>query len=184
MFVGMLLICGVYFMVWLFLVLLLWCEFWLFVSVIGLLLVLVIVCGVFSGIYIGWLLDCFGCKCLIFFGISFSGFFFVLLGFSGQLLFYGLVIFGVSIGCVLFEFSCKVLIGDCVEDCCLWELVFYCWYFLINFGVVFGLLIGLIFGVVVQVGIFLVIVLVYFCYGLLFWCLLYYFEFKWCSFVL
>ncbi|WP_243603960.1 MFS transporter [Pseudomonas aeruginosa] len=116
MLVGTLLTRGAYFMVWPFLALLLWREFRLSASAIGLLLALATVCGALSGIYTGWLSDRFGRKRLIFFGTSLSGLSFVLLGFSGQPLSYGLAISGVSIGCALLESSCKALIGDRVED--------------------------------------------------------------------
>lgn len=94
MLVGTLLTRGAYFMVWPFLALLLWREFRLSASAIGLLLALATVCGALSGIYTGWLSDRFGRKRLIFFGTSLSGLSFVLLGFSGQPLSYGLAISG------------------------------------------------------------------------------------------
>lgn len=93
MLVGTLLTRGAYFMVWPFLALLLWREFRLSASAIGLLLALATVCGALSGIYTGWLSDRFGRKRLIFFGTSLSGLSFVLLGFSGQPLSYGLAIY-------------------------------------------------------------------------------------------
>lgn len=130
MLVGTLLTRGAYFMVWPFLALLLWREFRLSASAIGLLLALATVCGALSGIYTGWLSDRFGRKRLIFFGTSLSGLSFVLLGFSGQPLSYGLAISGVSIGCALLESSCKALIGDRVEDRRSRELALYCRYFL------------------------------------------------------
>ncbi|MDG3709093.1 MDR family MFS transporter [Pseudomonas aeruginosa] len=176
MLVGTLLTRGAYFMVWPFLALLLWREFRLSASAIGLLLALATVCGALSGIYTGWLSDRFGRKRLIFFGTSLSGLSFVLLGFSGQPLSYGLAISGVSIGCALLESSCKALIGDRVEDRRSRELALYCRYFLINLGAALGPLIGLTLGVAAQAGTFLVTALVYFCYGLLLWCLLHHLE--------
>ena len=147
MLVGTLLTRGACFMVWPFLALLLWREFRLSASAIGLLLALATVCGALSGIYTGWLSDRFGRKRLIFFGTSLSGLSFVLLGFSGQPLSYGLAISGVSIGCALLESSCKALIGDRVEDRRSRELALYCRYFLINLGAALGPLIGLTLGV-------------------------------------
>ncbi|MDF5980266.1 MFS transporter [Pseudomonas aeruginosa] len=176
MLVGTLLTRGAYFMVWPFLALLLWREFRLSASAIGLLLALATVCGALSGIYTGWLSDRFGRKRLIFFGTSLSGLSFVLLGFSGQPLSYGLAISGVSIGCALLESSCKALIGDRVEDRRSRELALYCRYFLINLGAALGPLIGLTLGVAAQAGTFLVTALVYFCYGLLLWRLLHHLE--------
>ncbi|VUY46067.1 probable major facilitator superfamily (MFS) transporter [Pseudomonas aeruginosa PAK] len=178
MLVGTLLTRGAYFMVWPFLALLLWREFRLSASAIGLLLALATVCGALSGIYTGWLSDRFGRKRLIFFGTSLSGLSFVLLGFSGQPLSYGLAISGVSIGCALLESSCKALIGDRVEDRRSRELALYCRYFLINLGAALGPLIGLTLGVAAQAGTFLVTALVYFCYGLLLWRLLHHLELK------
>ncbi|MDF5995756.1 MFS transporter [Pseudomonas aeruginosa] len=178
MLVGTLLTRGAYFMVWPFLALLLWREFRLSASAIGLLLALATVCGALSGIYTGWLSDRFGRKRLIFFGTSLSGLSFVLLGFSGQPLSYGLAISGVSIGCALLESSCKALIGDRVEDRRSRELALYRRYFLINLGAALGPLIGLTLGVAAQAGTFLVTALVYFCYGLLLWRLLHHLELK------
>ena len=169
---GTLLTRSAFFMIWPFLAIFLYQDYHLGATLIGTLLAVAMVSGALSSIYTGWLSDCFGRRRLILAGALLSALSFLLFIKADSVFWFGVAVAGVSIGCSLLESTCKVLIGDCVEDLQFRELALYANYFLVNVGASIGPLIGMLLLSSVRSLVFAACALVYTVFGLLLWRLL------------
>lgn len=169
---GTLLTRSAFFMIWPFLAIFLYQDYHLGATLIGTLLAVAMVGGALSSIYTGWLSDRFGRRRLILAGALLSALSFLLFIEAGSVFWFGVAVAGVSIGCSLLESTCKVLIGDYVEDLQSRELALYANYFLVNVGGSIGPLIGMLLLSSVRSLVFAVCALVYTVFGLLLWRLL------------
>lgn len=113
---GTLLTRSAFFMIWPFLAIFLYQDYGLGATVIGTLLAVAMVSGALSSIYTDWLSDRFGCRRLVLAGALLSALSFLLFIKADSVFWFGLAVAGVSVGCSLLESTCKVLIGDYVED--------------------------------------------------------------------
>lgn len=159
-------------MVWPFLAVLLFRQFHLSATIIGVLLSLATICGAISSIYTGWLSDSFGRIRLILCGTTLSALAFGLLSYGHYLVVYVVGVTCVSVGTTLLESSCKALIGDRIRDKDSRELALYCRYYAINAGAASGPLLGVTLGVGESGLTFLITAIVYFTYGVMLWLLL------------
>lgn len=169
---GTLLTRGAFFMIWPFLAIFLYQDYHLGATLIGTLLAVAMVGGALSSIYTGWLSDRFGRRRLILVGALLSALSFLLFIEADSVFWFGVAVAGVSVGCSLLESTCKVLIGDYVEDLQSRELALYANYFLVNVGGSIGPLIGMLLLSSVRSLVFAACALVYTVFGLLLWRLL------------
>lgn len=169
---GTLLTRSAFFMIWPFLAIFLYQDYGLGATVIGTLLAVAMVSGALSSIYTGWLSDRFGRRRLVLAGALLSALSFLLFIKAESVFWFGLAVAGVSVGCSLLESTCKVLIGDCVEDLPSRELALYANYFLVNVGASIGPLVGMLLLSSARTLVFAACALVYTVFGLLLWHLL------------
>lgn len=170
--IGTLLTRSAFFMIWPFLAIFLHQDYGLGATVIGTLLAMAMLGGALSSIYTGWLSDRFGRRRLLLAGALLSALSFLLFIRADSVFWFGLAVTGVSVGCSLLESTCKVLIGDCVEDLRSRELALYTNYFLVNVGASIGPLVGMLLLSSARTLVFAVCALVYAVFGLLLWHLL------------
>ncbi|AJK48186.1 MDR family MFS transporter [Burkholderia plantarii] len=131
-----------YFMVWPFLAVILYRNFQLSATTIGLMLTCASLLGAAAGLLSGYYSDRTGRRRVILAGCALGALAFFALAAAGHPVTYLLAIAGVSVGNALLESTSKALIGDKIADRKDRELAFYVRYFMINAGAAVGALIG------------------------------------------
>ncbi|WP_200286696.1 MFS transporter [Pantoea ananatis] len=132
-----------FFMTWPFLSVVLYIDFGLSPTIIGLMLTTAMAIGAMSSIYTGWLSDFFGRRKLVLGGSILIGLSFLLFVNNKSVIVFGVALAGISIGSSFLESTYKVLVGDFVSDPKSRELALHTNYFLMNIGSSIGPLCGM-----------------------------------------
>ncbi len=135
-----------FFMVWPFLSILLYREYGLSASGIGMLLGGAAVLSCLIGFYVGWLSDRLGRRTILLLGCALSCGAYLLLGFGHSLWLITLGVFGSGLSYAFIDTPGKALMGDLLPEKALRELALHLRYFLLNVGAGVGPLIGVMVG--------------------------------------
>jgi MFS family permease len=152
---------GAYFMVWPFLAVILFRDFGLTATTIGLMLTSAGAVGLLVGLFSGYLSDHIGRKAIVVGGALTSALAFILLSLARRPEAYALAITCCATGNALLESNGKAVIGDKITDLRTRELAYYCRYFLINVGAGVGPMVGAIFGLSARQSTFEITALIY-----------------------
>ncbi|HDX8346317.1 TPA: MFS transporter, partial [Aeromonas dhakensis] len=123
-----------FFMVWPFLSILLYREYGLSASGIGVLLGGAAVLSCLIGFYVGWLSDRLGRRTILLLGCALSCGAYLLLGFGHSLWLITLGVFGSGLSYAFIDTPGKALMGDLLPEKALRELALHLRYFLLNVG--------------------------------------------------
>ena len=157
-----------YFMVWPYLSLILYKNFNLSATKIGLILTSSAVVASIIGLISGYFSDKIGRKKIILCGSFLNALGFLLMSQAKNLELYKVSIFLCSIGTSLFGTTGKSIISDTINEGKNREFAFYIRYFLINAGAAFGPMIGVFFGISLKQITFQITSLIYGLYFILF----------------
>ncbi|WP_368205929.1 MDR family MFS transporter [Aeromonas sp. s5] len=135
-----------FFMVWPFLSILLYREYGLSASGIGMLLGGAAVLSCLIGFYVGWLSDRLGRRTILLLGCALSCGTYLLLGFGHSLWLIALGVFGSGLSYAFIDTPGKALMGDLLPEKAQRELALHLRYFLLNVGAGVGPLIGVMVG--------------------------------------
>ena len=157
-----------FFMVWPFLSILLYREYDLSASGIGMLLGGAAVLSSLIGFYVGWLSDKIGRRAILLLGCAVSCGAYLLLGFGHSLWLSALGVFGSGLSYAFIDTPGKALMGDQLPQKAQRELAQHLRYFLLNVGAGVGPLIGVMVGLGARQETFLVTAVSYGLLGLAF----------------
>lgn len=157
-----------FFMVWPFLSILLYREYDLSASGIGMLLGGAAVLSSLIGFYVGWLSDKIGRRAILLLGCAVSCGAYLLLGFGHSLWLIALGVFGSGLSYAFIDTPGKALMGDQLPQKAQREVAQHLRYFLLNVGAGVGPLIGVMVGLGARQETFLVTAVSYGLLGLAF----------------
>ncbi|MFB2863984.1 MFS transporter [Aeromonas sp. MdU4] len=157
-----------YYMVWPFLSILLYREYALSASLIGLLLGSSMALSTLVSFYGGWLSDRFGRRNILLAGCLVAMLCFGLLGFSHTVLWLGVGVMGSGLSSGLIDAPGKALMADSLDSAKARELALHLRYFLLNLGAALGPLLGVTLGINAQQETFLFLVVSYLLLGVAF----------------
>ncbi|AXV22278.1 MFS transporter [Aeromonas veronii] len=150
-----------YYMVWPFLSILLYREYDLSATLIGLLLGGSIALSTLVSFYGGWLSDRFGRRSILLAGCLVAMLCFGLLGFSHAVFWLGVGVMGSGLSSGLIDAPGKALMADSLASAKARELALHLRYFLLNLGAALGPLLGVTLGINAQQETFLFLVVSY-----------------------
>ncbi|MFB2856208.1 MFS transporter [Aeromonas allosaccharophila] len=150
-----------YYMVWPFLSILLYREYDLSATFIGLLLGGSMALSTLVSFYGGWLSDRFGRRSILLAGCLVAMFCFGLLGFSHTVFWLGIGVMGSGLSSGLIDAPGKALMADSLASAKARELALHLRYFLLNLGAALGPLLGVTLGINAQQETFLFLVVSY-----------------------
>lgn len=145
-----------FFMVWPFLSILLYREYDLSASGIGMLLGVAAVLSCLIGFYVGWLSDKIGRRAILLLGCLLSCGAYLLLGWGHSLWLIALGVFGSGLSYAFIDIPGKALMGDLLPEKEARELAQHLRYFLLNVGAGVGPLIGVMVGLAARQETFVV----------------------------
>ncbi|MFM4803591.1 MDR family MFS transporter [Aeromonas bivalvium] len=157
-----------FFMVWPFLSILLYRDYGLSATLIGLILGATAALSTLVGFYGGWLSDKWGRRSILLFGCLVSAASFALLGLSHQVSWLVLGVIGSGLSYGLIDSPGKALMADSLVEPKARELALHLRYFLLNLGAALGPLIGVSYGLSARQETFLLLGASYLLLGLLF----------------
>ncbi|MEH8183146.1 MFS transporter [Aeromonas allosaccharophila] len=150
-----------YYMVWPFLSILLYREYDLSATFIGLLLGGSMALSTLVSFYGGWLSDRFGRRSILLAGCLVATLCFGLLGFSHEVFWLGIGVMGSGLSSGLIDAPGKALMADSLASAKARELALHLRYFLLNLGAALGPLLGVTLGINAQPETFLFLVVSY-----------------------
>ncbi|MFM4782597.1 MFS transporter [Aeromonas veronii] len=150
-----------YYMVWPFLSILLYREYDLSATFIGLLLGGSMALSTLVSFYGGWLSDRFGRRSILLAGCLVAMICFGLLGFSHAVFWLGVGVMGSGLSSGLIDAPGKALMADSLASAKARELALHLRYFLLNLGAALGPLLGVTLGINAQQETFLFLVVSY-----------------------
>ncbi|MEV3834083.1 MFS transporter [Aeromonas allosaccharophila] len=150
-----------YYMVWPFLSILLYREYDLSATFIGLLLGGSMALSTLVSFYGGWLSDRFGRRSILIAGCLVAMLCFGLLGFSHAVFWLGVGVMGSGLSAGLIDAPGKALMADSLASAKARELALHLRYFLLNLGAALGPLLGVTLGINAQQETFLFLVVSY-----------------------
>ena len=150
-----------YYMVWPFLSILLYREYDLSATFIGLLLGGSMALSTLVSFYGGWLSDRFGRRSILLAGCLVAMLCFGLLGFSHTVFWLGIGVMGSGLSSGLIDAPGKALMADSLASAKARELALHLRYFLLNLGAALGPLLGVTLGINAQQETFLFLVVSY-----------------------
>lgn len=150
-----------YYMVWPFLSILLYREYDLSATFIGLLLGGSMALSTLVSFYGGWLSDRFGRRSILLAGCLVAMLCFGLLGFSHTVFWLGVGVMGSGLSSGLIDAPGKALMADSLASAKARELALHLRYFLLNLGAALGPLLGVTLGINAQQETFLFLVVSY-----------------------
>ncbi|WP_111809194.1 MFS transporter [Aeromonas allosaccharophila] len=150
-----------YYMVWPFLSILLYREYDLSATLIGLLLGGSMALSTLVSFYGGWLSDRFGRRSILLAGCLVAMLCFGLLGFSHAVFWLGIGVMGSGLSSGLIDAPGKALMADSLASAKARELALHLRYFLLNLGAALGPLLGVTLGINAQQETFLFLVVSY-----------------------
>ncbi len=150
-----------YYMVWPFLSILLYREYALSATFIGLLLGGSMALSTLVSFYGGWLSDRFGRRSILLAGCLVAMICFALLGFSHAVFWLGVGVMGSGLSSGLIDAPGKALMADSLASAKARELALHLRYFLLNLGAALGPLLGVTLGINAQQETFLFLVVSY-----------------------
>ncbi|WP_033136138.1 MFS transporter [Aeromonas finlandensis] len=150
-----------YYMVWPFLSILLYREYDLSATLIGLLLGGSMALSTLVSFYGGWLSDRFGRRSILLAGCLVAMLCFGLLGFSHTVFWLGVGVMGSGLSSGLIDAPGKALMADSLASAKARELALHLRYFLLNLGAALGPLLGVTLGINAQQETFLFLVVSY-----------------------
>ncbi|WP_139476470.1 MFS transporter [Aeromonas veronii] len=159
-----------YYMVWPFLSILLYREYDLSATFIGLLLGGSMALSTLVSFYGGWLSDRFGRRSILLAGCLVAMICFGLLGFSHAVFWLGVGVMGSGLSSGLIDAPGKALMADSLASAKARELALHLRYFLLNLGAALGPLLGVTLGINAQQETFLFLVVSYLLLALAFGC--------------
>ncbi|WP_421198352.1 MFS transporter [Aeromonas enteropelogenes] len=157
-----------YYMVWPFLSILLYRDYGLSATLIGLLLGGSMALSTLVSFYGGWLSDRFGRRSILLAGCLVAMSCFGLLGFSHAVFWLGVGVMGSGLASGLIDAPGKALMADSLASAKARELALHLRYFLLNLGAALGPLLGVTLGINAQQETFVVLSLSYLLLGLAF----------------
>ncbi|MGB6190664.1 MAG: MFS transporter [Aeromonas molluscorum] len=157
-----------FFMVWPFLSILLYRDYDLSATLIGLILGATAALSTLVSFYGGWLSDKWGRRNILLFGCLVSAVSFGLLGLSHQVAWLALGVIGSGLSYGLIDSPGKALMADSLAEPKARELALHLRYFLLNLGAAIGPLIGVTYGLSARQETFLLLCISYLLLGVTF----------------
>ena len=157
-----------YYMVWPFLSILLYREYDLSATFIGLLLGGSMALSTLVSFYGGWLSDRFGRRSILLAGCLVAMICFGLLGFSHEVFWLGVGVMGSGLSSGLIDAPGKALMADSLASAKARELALHLRYFLLNLGAAIGPLLGVSYGLSARQETFLLLSVSYLLLGFIF----------------